>query len=362
MKYDYLIVGAGLYGSVMAERVKSIGKSVLVIDQRDHIGGNCFSEKIFNIDVHKYGPHIFHTDNDRVIKYINQFAVFDIFTHSVRSFYNGQYYSFPINLKTINQFYGLNLKEFDACGYLNNIRDDSADKSNLEGYALSVMGKDLYAAFIKGYTIKQWGIDPKNIPADTLMRLPFRLNDNDLYFNDKYQGVPVDGYAQMFQKMLEGIPVYLGFDYILYRDYFNDCADTIIYTGPIDRYFNYCCGALSWRSINFAREIIPIERPDKKIDIIQYPEMKYHYTRVSSYDGNYGTVRVSEYPGSDKDNPYYPVNSDNDKVILSKYKELAENEKRVIFGGRLAEYKYYDMDDIIDKALVDFDEKIYNKQ
>jgi UDP-galactopyranose mutase len=352
-RYDFLIVGAGLYGCTIAERLHSHGYKVLVIDKRDRIGGNCASVDMNGIDVHLYGPHVFHTSDKQVWNYITQFGYFRQFTHKVLSRHGDRLYSFPINLKTIMEVFG---------------KDSLSVKSkyietdcSLEEWCINEIGETLYEMFIKGYTEKQWHCDPKLLPASIIKRIPVRSDFNDSYFNDYYQGVPHNGYNNLFINMLEGIDVELNTDFFT-----GHSVNKVIYTGPIDRYFDYKYGILDWRSLKFCLHEHRI-KDFQGISVMHFPEKKYPHTRVTefkhfnpfneSFDKNY-TVTAVEYPCIDNDNPYYPVeNSENiDKYM--KYSEIAQEEKNILFAGRLGTYKYNDMDVTVKNALEDFDKII----
>jgi UDP-galactopyranose mutase len=353
MKYDFLIVGAGLYGCVMAERLKSCGKSVLMIEKRNHIGGNCYSEEIEGITVHKYGPHIFHTDNQEVLNYITQFGQFDWFEHKAHAIYRGEEYSFPINLKTINKFYNVKLNSNEVEDFLKDKILSTGDKSFLSEYAISLYGRELYEAFIEGYTIKQWNKFPEDLTADIIKRLPHGW-DKDSYYDDKYQGVPVKGYTKLFEKMLDGIYVYTGAEFKK-NSVWEDYSDKIIYTGPIDKYFEYRNGELNWRSLYF-EYTTQISNSTNIIEVFNFPEKGVPYTRLVCYHNKLDSqcIEAKEFPCNNNSEPYYPVNLGKDKYIFEQYKKLAAQENNVHFGGRLAEYKYYDMDEVIAKALKDY--------
>lgn len=358
--YDYVVVGAGFFGAVFAHEVKKAGKSVLVIEKRDHVGGNCFScdHEETGINIHQYGPHIFHTPDKKIWDYINVFAEFNHYQHRVRTTAGGEIYSLPINLATINQFFNLKLNEEEAAAFMKTKVPSIASPKNLEEKAISLVGRELYEKFIRGYTAKQWGCDPGELPADVITRLPVRTSYNDLYYNDAYQGMPVGGYAPIFEKLLNDIPLELKTDFFARRDYWQSIAKTIVYTGPVDRYFNYCFGKLRWRSCRF--EIEKLELDDYQgISIMNYADEEIPFTRIVEYKHFYRervrlsreTVIAREYPCDNNDEPYYPVRLKSDMDIMAKYQRTQEKEENVIFGGRLAEYRYYDMHQVIDKAL-----------
>ncbi len=364
MKYDYLIVGAGLYGAVLANKAKAAGKSVLVIDKRDHIAGNIYTEKIENINVHKYGAHIFHTNNKEVWDFVNNFATFNRFTNSPVANYKGELYSLPFNMYTFNKMWGVITPE-EAKQKIEEqkLAANIENPKNLEEQAISLVGKDIYEKLIKGYTEKQWGRDCKELPAFIIKRLPVRFTYDNNYFNALYQGIPIGGYTKLVENMLDGIEVRLNTDYLKNKSELDSLAETIIFTGPIDAYFDYKLGTLEYRSVRFENEIL--NTPNFQGNAaVNYTDRETSYTRIIEHkwfefgkdeNGNEleKTVISKEYssewqPG---DEPYYPVNDEkNDKLYL-EYKTLAENEKNVIFGGRLGEYKYYDMDAVIASAL-----------
>jgi len=359
-KYDYIIVGSGLCGTVMAERLERARKSVLIIEKRNHIGGNCYSYQYpgTNIEVHKYGTHIFHTCSNDVWRYVNRFVEFNRYRHRVLTICQGKVYSMPINLATINSFYNANYSPAEAINFIASKRQYMKHATNLEQKALTLIGKDLYEAFIKGYTIKQWGCNPTHIPASTLTRLPVRYSYNDCYFNDYYQGLPVEGYTTLFKKMLHGVPLEVKTDFFDDREKWMKRCHTLIYTGPIDRYFEYACGRLKWRSLKF--EIQQMNVYDYQgTSVMNYADIDTPYTRIhepkhlhlEKKQDRKSTVIIREYPHLNDKEPYYPVNSPEDKKMYSQYRVLASKEKRVIFAGRLAEYKYYDMNEVIEKCL-----------
>ncbi len=368
MKTDFLIVGSGFYGSVLAERIANIlNKNVLILEKRNHIGGNCYSEKDSRtgIEYHKYGSHIFHTSNENVWKYINNFTQFNNYRHQVLSVFKNKTYQMPFNLETINSFYNKNFNPTEAEFFLKNIiSKDKFDKpKNLEEKAISQIGKKLYEAFIKNYTTKQWGISPKNLPSSIFNRLPIRFNYNEDYFNHcKYQGIPIDGYTNIFKNLLDNkkIKILKDCDYFKVKNKINVKYLTI-YTGPIDKYFNFKFGKLDWRSVKFEKKIIN-QHDYQGTSVINYPELKYKFTRIHEpkhlhperkIKKNLSLI-IKEYSLIDLKNPYYPINNIRNKEILLKYKKQQKKEKNVIFGGRLADYAYYDMDMTISAALVKF--------
>jgi UDP-galactopyranose mutase len=358
---DYLVVGAGLFGSVFAHEAKRAGRSVLVIEKRDHIGGNCFSydDGETGVNIHKYGTHIFHDSSKDVCLYINRFTDFNRYQHRVLTTCQGKVYSMPINLATINQFYGLNLKPYEVAFFLSSkIPSFSAPPANLEDKAVSLIGRDLYEAFIKHYTRKQWNCDPKELPAEVITRLPIRDSYFDSYFDDTYQGIPLGGYTPIFEGLLKDIPVELNTDFFDNRQHWRSMAKTIVYTGPIDRYYDYRFGRLRWRSVRFEMER-PAVDDYQGTSVMNYADGDVPYTRIHEPKHLHRekkhrpgtTVIIREYSCEDPDEPYYPVNLKEDRAMLARYQSLQAAEPNVIFGGRLAEYKYYDMHHVIASAL-----------
>lgn len=362
--YDYLVVGAGLYGSVVAERLKSTGKKLLVIDKRDHIAGNVYTEDIEGIHVHKYGAHIFHTNNIEVWNYVQRFAVFNRFTNSPVANYHGELYSLPFNMYTFNRMWGVVTPQ-EAADKIEQQRKEAgiSEPKNLEEQAISLVGTDIYEKLIKGYTEKQWGRPCTELPAFIIKRLPVRLTFDNNYFNALYQGIPVGGYTGMVEKMLDGIEVHLGIDYLQEKALFDASADKIIYTGPIDAYYNYIFGALEYRSVRFETELLDMENFQGNA-AVNYTDRETPWTRIIEHkwfefgkdnNGNdlQKTVISREYSSEWKlgDEPYYPVNDQKNSILYNAYRELANKEEKVLFGGRLGEYKYYDMDQVIAAAL-----------
>jgi len=351
--YEILIVGAGLYGSVMARRLTDAGYKVLVIDKRDRIGGNCASADMNGIDVHLYGPHVFHTSDKQVWNYINRFGEFRQFTHKIMVDSVERVFNFPINKKTI----------FDVWG-MNKIPDivENDNPQNFEEYAISKVGIILYAKFIKGYTEKQWNCDPKLLPVSIIKRIPVRDNYDDSYFNDYYQGIPFKGYNALFENLLEGIEIRLNTHFLLNdMPYLKSLADKIIYTGPINEYFFNYHGKLDWRSLRFEFKELSV-KDFQGISVIHYPEKKYDYTRITefkhfnpfneAFEKDY-TVYAEEYPCNNPEEPYYPVENNKNIDTYMKYFEMAQEEKNVHFAGRLGTYKYNDMDVTVKNALDD---------
>ena len=360
--YDYLIVGSGLYGSVFAREATNKGYKCLVIDKRDNVGGNIYTEKVEGINVHKYGAHIFHTNNQNVWDYITQFATFNRFTNSPVANYKGELYSLPFNMYTFNKMWGVVTPEEASARIDEQKKEVKGEPKNLEEQAISLVGRDIYEKLIKGYTEKQWGRDCVNLPTFIIKRLPVRLTFDNNYFNALYQGIPVGGYTKMIENMLNGIEVRLGKDYLKEKAKWDEMAKKIVYTGPIDAYFNYCFGPLEYRSVRFETELL--DKPNFQGNAaVNYTDRETPWTRIIEHkwfefgkdeDGNDlpKTVISREYssewqPG---DEPYYPVNDEKNGALYKQYKERADKEKNVIFGGRLGEYKYYDMDQVIDAA------------
>ena len=357
-KYDYLVVGAGLYGAVFAEQAKKAGKSVLVIDKRDHIAGNVYTENVEDINVHVYGAHIFHTNNKRVWDYVNRFAEFNRFTNSPVANYKGELYSLPFNMYTFNKMWGVVTPQ-EAAAKIEEQRAAAgiAEPKNLEEQAISLVGTDIYEKLIKGYTEKQWGRPCTELPSFIIKRLPVRLTFDNNYFNALYQGIPVGGYTKMVENMLDGIEVRLGVDYLENKAEYDALAEKIVYTGAIDAYFNYSLGALQYRSVRFETEVLDIPNFQGNA-AVNYTDSETPYTRIIEHKWfEFGTqpktVISKEYSSEWKvgDEPYYPVNDEKNGALYAEYKKLSESESKVIFGGRLGEYKYYDMDTVIDASL-----------
>ena len=357
-KYDYLIVGSGLFGAVLAQQAKAAGKKVLVVEKRPHIAGNVYTEEIEGINVHKYGAHIFHTNNKEVWDYITQFADFNRFTNSPVANYKGELYSLPFNMYTFNKMWGVVTPEEAAAKIEEQKQEAGIDNpKNLEEQAISLVGRDIFQKLVKGYTEKQWGRDCKDLPAFIIKRLPVRLTFDNNYFNALYQGIPMGGYTKLVSNLLEGIEVRLNVDYLKQKDELDALADKVIYTGPIDEYFNYQLGALEYRSVRFETEVLDIPNFQGNA-AVNYTDRETPWTRIIEHKWfEFGTqpktVISREYSSEWKlgDEPYYPVNDQRNEELFKQYKELAENEKNVIFGGRLGEYKYYDMDAVIASAL-----------
>jgi UDP-galactopyranose mutase len=355
-QYDYLIVGSGLFGSTFAFQLQRSGKKCLILEKRDHIGGNCFSEKKDDINIHKYGPHIFHTNDTKIWNWINQFSDFNSYKHSPKVNFKDKIYSFPINLMTLQQVFGVKNPR-EAIQKLEEVRVKNPNPQNLEDWILSQVGEEIYEIFIKGYTQKQWNTHPKNLPSSIIKRLPIRTNFDDNYFFDKYQGIPIGGYTQIFEKLLNGIEVKLNVDYFRDREYWNSLSNKIIFTGKIDQFYEYKLGKLDYRSLKFDSEMIEIE-DYQGCSIMNYTSMDIPYTRITEHkhfenSNSKVTWITKEFPKNyqEGDTPYYPINDDRNQKIYQKYKELSKSDTNIIFGGRLAEYRYYDMHQIIGSAL-----------
>ena len=363
MMYDYLIVGAGLYGAVFAHEMKARGKKVLVIDRRAHIAGNVYTEKIEGIHVHQYGAHIFHTNNKKVWNYITQFAEFNRFTNSPVANYKGKLYSLPFNMYTFNQMWGVVTPEEASAEIERQRREITGEPKNLEEQAISLVGRDIYEKLIKGYTEKQWGRDCRELPAFIIRRLPVRLTFDNNYFNALYQGIPVGGYTKMVANLLEGIEVRLNTDYLEHKAELDALAQKVVYTGAIDAYFGYQLGHLEYRSVRFETELL--DQPNFQGNAaVNYTDRETPWTRIIEHKWfEFGrddegrelpkTIISREYSSEWKpgDEPYYPVNDEKNGELYARYKEKAQGEKKVIFGGRLGEYKYYDVDAVIGAAL-----------
>jgi len=356
MKYDFLIVGAGLFGSVCANELKQKGYSCLVIEKRQHIGGNCFTEQVNDIYVHKYGPHIFHTSSKQIWDYITSFDEFEPFQLNVVAHYQNRLYSLPFNMWTFNQMWGVT-SPLDAKTIIDSQRFVGAP-SNLEEYALSIVGKDIYYKLIYGYTKKQWKTHPKFLPSDIIKRLPLRFTFDNNYFNDNFQGIPKHGYTYIIQQMLMDTDIELNIDYFANQDKYDSMAKCVIYTGPIDKFYNYIYGKLNYRSLFFEEHNINIE-DYQGTSVINYTEETIPYTRIVEHKHflknpkQKNTIITKEYPieYTEYTEPMYPINNIENTDIYNKYKELTKINKKYIFGGRLAEYKYYDMHQVIGSAL-----------
>lgn len=364
-KYDYLIVGAGIFGSIFAYEAKKRGKSCLVIDKRNHIGGNIYCENVEGINVHKYGAHIFHTSNKEVWDYINQFVDFNRYTNSPVANYKGELYNLPFNMNTFYGLWKVKTPEEAKAKIEEQVREANIENpKNLEEQAIKLVGKDIYEKLIKGYTEKQWGQRATELPSFIIKRLPVRFTFDNNYFNDMYQGIPIGGYNKFIESLLDGIEVKLNTDFFENREELSAMAEKIVFTGMIDEFYNYKFGTLEYRSLRFEHELLEMENYQGNA-VVNYTEYEIPYTRIIEHKHfEYGTsektVITKEYPATWKkgDEPYYPVNNEKNNEIYKKYRELADKENNVIFGGRLAEYKYYDMHHVIENALKVVKEKL----
>ena len=362
-KYDYVIVGAGLYGAVFAHEAASKGKSVLVLEKRSHIGGNVYTEKLEGISVHKYGAHIFHTNNKEVWDYVNQFATFNRYTNSPVANYKGDLYSLPFNMYTFNKMWGVVTPGQAEAKIAEQKQEIQGEPKNLEEQAIALVGRDIYEKLVKGYTEKQWGRDCRELPSFIIKRLPVRYTFDNNYFNALYQGIPVGGYTKLVENLLEGIEVRLDTDYLAEKETYDAMAEQVIYTGPVDAYFGYSLGTLEYRSVRFEQEIMDISNYQGNA-VVNYTDRETPWTRIIEHKWfEFGkdengkelpkTVISREYSSEWKpgDEPYYPVNDEKNNGLYEQYKQMADREEKVCFGGRLGEYKYYDMDAVILSAL-----------
>lgn len=365
-QYDYLIVGSGLFGATFANLAHKDGKKVLVIEKRPHIAGNIYTENIEGINVHKYGAHIFHTDYKDVWNYVNSFIEFNRYTNSPVARIGNEIYNMPFNMNTFSKIWDDVFTPEDAMRHINEEKKEMEGKKpqNLEEQAISLVGRTIYEKLIKGYTEKQWNRDCKELPAFIIKRLPVRLTYDNNYFNDKYQGIPIGGYTKLIEKMLDKIEVRLNTDYFDNIDYYKSIANKIVYTGPIDEYFNYSLGKLEWRSLKFETKILNEENHQGNA-VVNYTGHEVDYTRViehKHFENNESskTVITYEYPANYKEGmeKYYTINDEKNNALANKYKELSKKEKNVIFGGRHAEYKYYDMDDVIKSAFDTYNDEL----
>ena len=361
--YDYLIVGAGLYGAVFAREATAAGKKVLVIDKRPNIAGNVYTEDVEGIKVHVYGAHIFHTNNREVWDYVNRFTTFNRFTNSPVANYKGELYSLPFNMYTFNKMWGVVTPEEAEAKIDEQRKEITGEPKNLEEQAISLVGRDIFEKLVKGYTEKQWGRDCKDLPAFIIRRLPVRLTFDNNYFNALYQGIPTEGYTKLVENLLDGIEVRLNCDYLENRDTLDALAERVVYTGPIDAFFGFRLGTLEYRSVRFETELLA--KPNFQGNAaVNYTDRETPWTRIIEHKWfTFGkdekgndlpkTVISREYSAEWKpgDEPYYPVNDEKNGALYQEYKKLAEKEEKVIFGGRLGEYKYYDMDQVIAAAL-----------
>lgn len=369
MKYDYLIVGAGLFGAIFAHEAKKAGKKVMVIDRRDHIGGNIYTKEVEGIQVHQYGAHIFHTSDKEVWDYIQQFAEFNRYTNSPVARYKDELYNLPFNMNTFSKMWGVRTPAEAKEIIQRQIREAGiTEPKNLEEQAISLVGKDIYEKLVKGYTEKQWGRRATELPSFIIRRLPVRYVYDNNYFNDKYQGIPVGGYTKIIERMLEGTEVRLMTDFFADREILAKEAENIVFTGMIDAYYDYCFGELEYRSLRFETEVLNMENYQGNA-VVNYTEYEVPYTRIIEHkhfeygcQGGYGgdgsgvsdkTVITREYPAtwSRGEEPYYPMNDEKNNALYARYRELADQEEHVIFGGRLGMYRYYDMHQVVKEAL-----------
>ncbi|MBO4563959.1 MAG: UDP-galactopyranose mutase [Bacteroidaceae bacterium] len=360
MMFDYLIVGSGLYGATFAYKARQAGKNCLVIDRRSYLGGNVRCETVEGINVHCHGPHIFHTDNRKVWDFVNSFVEFNRFIHSPLASYQGRLYNLPFNMNTFYQMWGVTTPEEarKRMGKTCRLSD-----TNLEEYAISIVGQELYEAFIKGYTEKQWGRSCRELPSKILRRLPVRFVYDNNYYNNRYQGIPIGGYNKLINGLLKGVETRTNADFFDNRHEWESVAKQIVYTGPLDQFFDYKLGHLEWRSVTFEQEVLPVPNY-QGVAVVNYTERNVPYTRIIEHkhfemfgdevEQHPTTVISREYPKACRlgVEPYYPVNDQRNSVLADQYRNLAAQEKNVIFGGRLAEYKYYDMDTVVEKALL----------
>ena len=369
MKYEYLIVGAGLFGAIFAHEAKKAGKKVMVIDRRDHIGGNIYTKEVEGIQVHQYGAHIFHTSDKEVWDYIQQFAEFNRYTNSPVARYKDELYNLPFNMNTFSKMWGVRTPAEAKEIIQRQIREAGiTEPKNLEEQAISLVGKDIYEKLVKGYTEKQWGRRATELPSFIIRRLPVRYVYDNNYFNDKYQGIPVGGYTKIIERMLEGTEVRLMTDFFADREILAKEAENIVFTGMIDAYYDYCFGELEYRSLRFETEVLDMENYQGNA-VVNYTEYEVPYTRIIEHkhfeygcQGGYGgdgsgvsdkTVITREYPAawSRREEPYYPMNDEKNNALYARYRELADQEEHVIFGGRLGMYRYYDMHQVVKEAL-----------
>ena len=355
--YDYLIVGAGLFGAVFARQATDSGKTCLVVERRDHIGGNIYTEEVEGVTVHRYGAHIFHTSSREVWEYVNRFAEFNHFINTPLANYEGKLYNLPFNMHTFNQMWGVTTPD-EAKAIIAAQRGEITDTPrNLEEQAISLVGRDIYETLVRGYTEKQWGRSCTDLPPFIIKRLPVRYTFDNNYLIQPYQGIPKAGYTALVERLLEGVEVRLGVDYLACRDQLNALADKVVYTGPIDAYYDYCYGALEYRSLRFEDEILPVEQY-QPVAVVNYNEREIPFTRIIEhkhfvFGKGDKTVITREYPADwiPGAEPYYPVNNAKNQALYDRYRLLAEGEDKVLFGGRLGQYRYYDMDKVVAVAL-----------
>jgi UDP-galactopyranose mutase len=356
MHYDFLIVGAGFFGAVFAHEATRRGKKCLVVEKRSHIGGNCYTEDVEGIAVHRYGAHIFHTSDRKIWDYVNEFSEFNHYINSPIANYHGEIYNMPFNMNTFSRLWGISTPQ-EAKEIISKQRGAVTEPKNLEEQAISLVGKDIYEKLVKGYTEKQWGRSCTELPSFIIRRLPVRFTYDNNYFDDRFQGIPMEGYTAIFEKLLDGIEVRLDCDYLTHREELRPLADQVIYTGPIDRYFDYCYGPLQFRSLRFETEVLDMDNY-QGCAVVNYTDRETPYTRVIehkhfAFGTQEKTVVTREYPASwnPGDEPYYTINDEQNTALYTRYAALAAQEPGVTFGGRLGEYKYYDMDKVIASSL-----------
>ena len=356
-RYDYLIVGAGLFGAVFARQAMDSGKTCLVVERRDHIGGNIYTARVEDITVHRYGAHIFHTSSREVWDYVCRYADFNDFINTPLANYEGKLYNLPFNMNTFQQMWGVTTPEEAQTIIAAQREEIVGEPTNLEEQAISLVGRDIYEKLVRGYTEKQWGRSCTDLPPFIIKRLPVRFTYDNNYFNDPYQGIPTDGYTALVERLLAGAEVRLGVDYLAHRDELNALADRVLYTGPIDAYYDYCYGALEYRSLRFEDEILPVEQY-QPVAVVNYNERAIPFTRIIEhkhfvFGKGDKTVITREYPAdwTPGAEPYYPVNDAKNQALYDRYRQLAEGEEQVLFGGRLGQYRYYDMDKVVAVAL-----------
>jgi UDP-galactopyranose mutase len=366
--YDFLIVGSGFFGSICAYELNKLGYKCLILEKRNHIGGNCYTENRDGIHIHSYGPHIFHTSNEEVWLWINQFVSFNNFTLRPVANYKGEIYSLPFNMWTFSKLWNITHPD-DAKKIIENQSIEIGEPTNLEEQSIKLVGKDVYEKLIKGYTTKQWRKEPKHLPKEIIKRLPVRLDYDNNYFKDKYQGIPIGGYTQIFEKLLDGIEIKLGIDFLKDRDYWSSKSKKVIYTGPIDAYFNYKFGELEYKTTKFVHEFKNVRNYQGTV-MMNYTDVETPFTRCIEHK-HFENIESEftwitwEYPTeykSEYTEPYYPVNDELNNLKYNEYKRLSEIESNIIFGGRLAEYKYYDMHQVIESALNKVKEIIKNEK
>lgn len=355
--YDYLIVGAGLFGAVFARQATDSGKTCLIVERRDHIGGNIYTEEVEGVTVHRYGAHIFHTSSREVWEYVNRFAEFNHFINTPLANYEGKLYNLPFNMHTFNQMWGVTTPDEAKAIIAAQRGEITGTPTNLEEQAISLVGRDIYEKLVRGYTEKQWGRSCTDLPPFIIKRLPVRYTFDNNYFNDPYQGIPKEGYTALVERLLEGVEVRLGVDYLGCRDELNALADKVVYTGPIDAYYDYCYGALEYRSLRFEHDI-PDTDNYQGVAVVNYNERQVPYTRIIehkhfAFGKGDKTVITREYPAdwTPGAEPYYPVNDEKNQALYERYRLLSEGEDKVLFGGRLGQYRYYDMDKVVAVAL-----------